>query len=156
MSFSVKNDHSMIFDVLITKYSGVVHTIQTFDSVVSQYETSLLQSSRGAIQAIFETFVSKNEIVLSSNFAYAHRLQFAAEMKLDPGIMLMIFVHMLFISQTIASVAQFQKDSKTITEKTQIMIPNILKPVLNLFLLRSVIAFAKCCLSVISPFNYML
>ena len=69
ISFSVKNDHSMSFDVLITKYSGVVHTIQTFDRVVSQYETSLLQSSRGAIHAIFETFVSKNEIVLSSNFA---------------------------------------------------------------------------------------
>ena len=109
----------MSFDVLITKYSGVVHTIQTFDSVVSQYETSLLQSSRGAIHAIFETFVSKNEIVLSSNFAYAHRLPFAAEMKLDPGIILMIFVHILLISQTIASVAQFQKDNKTITEKAR-------------------------------------
>ena len=70
-------------------------------------------------------------------------------MKLDPGMIEIIFVHILLISQTISSVAQFQTDNKTITEKTQIMIPNILKPVLNLFLLRSVIAFAKCCLSVI-------
>lgn len=68
-SFSVKNAHSMSFDVLITKYSGVVHTIHAFDSVVSQYETSLLHSRIGAIHAIFETFVFKNEIVFSSNFA---------------------------------------------------------------------------------------
>jgi hypothetical protein len=68
-SFSVKNDHSMILEVLISKYSGVVHTIQAFPRFIFPYDIVLCHSSIGAIPAIFEILVFRNEIVFSSNLA---------------------------------------------------------------------------------------
>ena len=55
----------MILDVLISKYSGVVHTIQAFPSVISPYDIVLCHSSIGAIPATFEIFVSKKEEILN-------------------------------------------------------------------------------------------